>query len=172
MRSVSCRVLAIGCVIFVLTAAGVAQTKKSKPGATAYFESVRHQPLLLAAFLRQMPKGADLHNHLSGAVYAESYISWAAEDGLCIDRAQLAFAAGPCDEKAKPAALAALTDSELYRDLLNALSMRDYHNGGESAHDHFLPHSAALAPCRGSAPATCWRRWPSAPLRSMSCIWS
>ena len=35
--------------------------------------------------LQRMPKGGDLHNHLSGAVYAESYLRWAAQDGKCID---------------------------------------------------------------------------------------
>jgi len=29
---------------------------------------------MLTAFLEQMPKGGDLHNHLTGAVYAETYI--------------------------------------------------------------------------------------------------
>jgi hypothetical protein len=38
------------------------------------FESVRHDPLLLRRFLEQMPKGGDLHNHLSGTVYGETYI--------------------------------------------------------------------------------------------------
>jgi len=32
-----------------------------------------------------------LHNHLSGAVYAESWIRAAAEDHLCVDVAKLAF---------------------------------------------------------------------------------
>jgi len=32
-----------------------------------------------------MPKGGDLHNHLSGAIYAERYIEWAAEKGLCVN---------------------------------------------------------------------------------------
>ena len=29
-----------------------------------YFESIRRQPSLQLAFLREMPKGGDLHNHL------------------------------------------------------------------------------------------------------------
>src|SRR2546430_6862252 len=37
-------------------------------------------PLELRNFLKKMPKGADLHNHLSGAVYAESWIRAAAEE--------------------------------------------------------------------------------------------
>src|SRR5690349_14564758 len=42
--------------------------KKPAPAASSeqkvarYFESVRGQPLLLHAFLQQMPKGGDLHN--------------------------------------------------------------------------------------------------------------
>src|SRR6266704_1383665 len=40
----------------------------------------------LFAFLLQMPKGGDLHNHITGAAYAESFIRWAAADGLCVDR--------------------------------------------------------------------------------------
>src|SRR6267154_6713318 len=86
--------------------------KKPPPAASAeqktarYFDSIRNQPLLLHAFLQQMPKGGDLHNHLSGAVYAESFIKFAVQDGLCIDRAALALTQPPCDPKtgAKPPA--------------------------------------------------------------------
>lgn len=34
-----------------------------------YLDSIRRQRLLLVDFVHQMPKGADLHNHLSGAMY-------------------------------------------------------------------------------------------------------
>ena len=54
-------------------------------------ELARANPLELHAFLFDMPKGADLHNHLSGAVYAESWIRAGAEDGLCVNVASLAF---------------------------------------------------------------------------------
>src|ERR1041385_1967583 len=88
-----------------------------------YFESVRNQPLLLHVFLTQMPKGGDLHSHLSGAVYAESLIKWAAGDGLCVGRNTLSLAPPPCDPAAnKPPATAALQDSTLYGHLLDALS--------------------------------------------------
>src|ERR1700760_1465839 len=57
------------------------------------FEEARKQgPVALYAFLRQMPKGADLHVHLSGAVYAESFIRAAGEDGLCVNPFTLSFA--------------------------------------------------------------------------------
>ena len=48
-------------------------------------------PLDLRAFLVRMPKGADLHYHLVGGIYAESWIRAAMEDGLCVDVATLAF---------------------------------------------------------------------------------
>jgi len=47
-----------------------------------------------------MPKGGDLHSHLSGAVYAESYIAWAAEDGVCVNRTTFFLVAPPCDAAA------------------------------------------------------------------------
>ncbi len=104
-----------------------------------YFESIRNQPLLLHVFLQQMPKGGDLHNHLSGAVYAESFIKFAVEDGLCVDRADLAITQPPCDPGAgKLPASAALQDSPLYSHLLDALSMRQFIPGAESGHDHFF----------------------------------
>jgi len=107
--------------------------------AARYFESVRNQPLLLHAFLQQMPKGGDLHNHLSGAVYAESFIQYAVQDGLCADRNTLALAQPPCDAAAgKQPASVALQDSTLYGHLLDALSMRQFVAGAESGHDHFF----------------------------------
>src|SRR3954469_18344287 len=51
------------------------------------FDRVRSTPLELQAFLERMPKGADLHLHVSGAVYAESFIEQAAEDNLCVELA-------------------------------------------------------------------------------------
>lgn len=49
-----------------------------------YFESIKNNPFELEIFMKNFPKGGDLHNHLSGAVYAESYIQWALQDDLCI----------------------------------------------------------------------------------------
>jgi hypothetical protein len=86
-----------------------------------------------------MPKGGDLHNHLVGAIYAESFIKFAVEDALCIDRAALAFTQPPCDPaNGKPPASAALQDSALYSHLLDALSMRQFIPGPESGHNHFF----------------------------------
>jgi hypothetical protein len=111
----------------------------TEPKAARYFESIRNQPLLLHAFLQEMPKGGDLHNHLSGAVYAESLIAYAVQDKLCIDRSTLSFLPQMCDSNSnKPPADAALKDPVLYGQLLDAFSMRQFIPGTESGHDHFF----------------------------------
>ena len=43
----------------------------------------KKSPLDLTAFLANMPKGGDLHMHLSGAIYAETFIRQAVADTLC-----------------------------------------------------------------------------------------
>jgi hypothetical protein len=105
--------------------------------ASRYFESVRGQPSLLLAFLRRMPKGGDLHNHLAGAVWAESYINYAAEDGLCVDRNSLTLLPPPCDA-GHPLAASAFQDQSLYDAMRDAYSMRDFYPVRESGHDHFF----------------------------------
>ena len=95
----------------------------------------------LYAFLRNMPKGGDLHLHLSGAVYAESMIREAAADHLCVDPDSFALspAKGPaCPPKAFPAAKA-LADQALWDQLIDAYSIRSYvPHTGFSEHDHFF----------------------------------
>ncbi|PYX99507.1 MAG: hypothetical protein DMG64_19245 [Acidobacteria bacterium] len=90
-RVISCLYLLIVCSPLFF-----AQTPEQR--TSNYLESIRKSPPLLAAFLREMPKGGDLHNHLIGAIYAESYLQFAVNDKLCIDQKHLTFAQPPCDE--------------------------------------------------------------------------
>ena len=119
------------------------QSPSSQEQRTArYIESVRQQPSLLLAVLRAMPKGGDLHNHLFGAIYAESFIDYAAADGLCVDRITSQLIVGrcePCDKYTnKPAVKCAYADHVLYNSMLDAYSMRNWSHGEESGHDHFF----------------------------------
>lgn len=112
-------------------------------------ETARENPLDLHAFLVDMPKGTDLHNHLGGAVYAESWIRVAAEDGLCVDKATdtLLPAAGSsgnsaaapqCGEGKVPASNA-FKDQHLYDAMVDAFSMRGFVPvPGVTGHDHFF----------------------------------
>src|SRR5438034_4621413 len=94
-----------------------------------HFESLRKSPPQLLAFLLAMPKGGDLHNHLSGAVYAESYLQWSADNGLCVNLASMALivpdSPAGCNKYAgAPPVNTALTNFVLYRQLIDAWSMR------------------------------------------------
>ncbi len=122
--------------------AGCALAETPEERTARYLESVRNQPPLLLAFLREVPKGGDLHNHLEGAVYAEDAIDWAAESGMCIERTASRVIAPPCDPcesyTQKPAARCAYGDHVLYNQLVDAWSMRNWKPGDESGHDHFF----------------------------------
>ena len=50
-----------------------------------HYDAIHGDPAALASFLTAMPKGGDLHNHLTGAVYAETYLSFAKMDGDCVN---------------------------------------------------------------------------------------
>lgn len=102
-----------------------------------YLEAIRDSPPQLWAFVLKMPKGADLHNHLSGAIYAESYIKWAAESGHCINTTTMVASLPPCATGQVPAANA-LRNSVLYRQIIDAWSMRNWNLSGQSGHDHFF----------------------------------
>ena len=106
----------------------------------ARFAQLRNDPPSLYAFLLRMPKGGDLHNHVSGAVYAESYLRAAAVDGLCADLRAGAIVApaagGGCGDNV-PAARAE-SDNALRNALIDSLSMRNFVAGRESGHDHFF----------------------------------
>jgi adenosine deaminase len=97
--------------------------------------ALRKSPPELYAFLYKMPKGADLHNHLAGAVYAENFIEAAIEQHLCIDKTALALV--PCAPGQVDAA-AIRTDNTLRNALIDSLSMRDFVPGKESAEGHFF----------------------------------
>jgi adenosine deaminase len=106
--------------------------------ARAYQAAVEGGPLALHAFLVQFPKGADLHVHLSGAVYAETFIRDAGEDGLCVDPAALSFAKPPCAPPLVPAAQVPANQG-LYDRLIDAFSMRSFvPTTGFSGHDQFF----------------------------------
>jgi adenosine deaminase len=126
----------------VLLLAGLAAAQSAEQRTARYLESVRRQPPLLLAFVRELPKGGDLHNHLDGAIYAEDLVDFAASGGLCVDRTSSRLLAPPCDScetyTAKPAARCAYGDHVLYNQMIDAWSMRNWKPGDESGHDHFF----------------------------------
>jgi adenosine deaminase len=135
------RALAVLASLAVAVPAGPASAQRlSAEEATArYMEAVRDRPPLLVAFLREMPKGADLHSHLSGAVYAESYLRWAVEDGACVSVRGMRIVNPPCT--ATPDTItadSAVRNPALYDALIDAFSMRNWHAPRLSGHAQFF----------------------------------
>jgi adenosine deaminase len=135
--------------VFALASCALAQAPRpaapsSESRAAREFASAEKQgPLALRAFLDQFPKGADLHVHLSGAVYAETFIRDAAEDGVCVDKVALRLAKPPCEGNLIPASDLSgnmtAANQDIYDRLINSFSMRSFvPTPGFSGHDQFF----------------------------------
>ena len=111
--------------------------------AQAMEQAAAQGPLPLQAFLLRMPKGADLHMHLSGAVYAETFLQEAAADGTCVDPAALAFdrsaPRGTCRPGEVSGEGAIEGDNRLRDALIDSFSMRGFApSAGTTGHDQFF----------------------------------
>lgn len=103
------------------------------------FAAVSGDSARLYTFLKAMPKGGDLHSHLFGAIYAESFLSWAGEDGLCVVMATLTLVPPPCDAAAgRPPVAEALRGAGMHDRLVDAFSARNYHPATEVGRDRFF----------------------------------
>ena len=93
----------------------------------------------LNLFMTQMPKGGDIHHHYSGALYAENYLDWAAQDNWNIDSCTLqVLTAGQAPSTGCEALSVAQlkSDNDKYRDLLSLWSDLDY---ADHFHDEPAP---------------------------------
>jgi adenosine deaminase len=96
-------------------------------------------PAELTVFLSAFPKGGELHNHLGGGTPAEDILAWAAEDGLCVDTAELAIrGGGACTGETQKPAAAALTDEALRSALIDSFTVRHPGFRDRSGHDQFF----------------------------------
>jgi len=95
-----------------------------------YFESIRKNTAALTAFFSQMPKGGDLHNHYSGSVYAETYISYVVEQDYVINEQTLEVKTSIPANKKGWVHFSALNDSGLLaaykQKLVQKWSVKDY----------------------------------------------
>lgn len=127
-------------LLALLCALPLVVVAKSNTNSTSrYFDSIRDNPVLLRSFLFRFPKGGDLHNHLDGAIYAENYISWAAEDGKCVDLPAHTITMPPCDaDDNRPPVKDIQFDGGKVNRLIDAFSMRNYERRSLSGHDQFF----------------------------------
>jgi len=123
---------ATGAALALTLSVGLGASAAAEPGLAAMTAGER------IAFTKAMPKGGELHNHISGAIFAETILAWAVEDGLCIDLTDLALAPPPCMGEARAPASAAYRDEELFSDLLDSFSTRHEGFRDRSGHDQFF----------------------------------
>lgn len=116
----------------------VSAVSESEQRTERYFESISSQPGELLAFLRKMPKGGDLHTHLSGAVYAETFISWAAGKQMCVDPVDFVLSKQCKQGQVKLSDDLYKNDPVFYRHLIDAWSVRNWEHSGKTGHDQFF----------------------------------
>jgi adenosine deaminase len=139
------RVLAFSaacCMVVFLSGCGSGSpARRAEERAASAFNLARGNPLALRAFLVDMPKGAELHYHLGGGIYAETFIRDGVEDHLCVNLATSSFGKkqrANCGVGSVPAE-AALQDQQLYDKLVDAFSMRAFvPTPGVTGHDQFF----------------------------------
>ncbi len=96
---------------------------------------IRHNRAELRAFFQQMPKGADLHHHYSGSVYAETYIQTVETENLWLNTETLKISKGEEDIREKELwyKISSLKEKGLWEDikeeLLRTWSVKDYPRG-------------------------------------------
>jgi adenosine deaminase len=132
-------------IALAFTGTAHAASPKANEAATA-----RHLATLIAGqdpklseltmFFTQMPKGADLHHHYSGSIYAEQYLDWIDKQGFCVNKQTYRIVSNPDlvkAERAKPegqrsclTTVEVLADDATYRELLQRWSSKDFDNHG------------------------------------------
>ncbi len=146
------RRLCLAALVLSLTASAAAQNVPATPQEARTiraFNAAKVNPLRLHAFLANMPKGADLHMHLSGAIYAETFLANAAADHLCVNTTTLSLVKNigttrslppqPVCAEGNVAAASAFQDQKLYDALVDSFSMRSFvPTPGTSGHDQFF----------------------------------
>jgi len=117
----------------------------SEQATEKYFATIKNNPKQLDIFLKTMPKGGDLHNHLGGASLAENMIRYAKNDHLCINKQTLSVQEQvACCPAYRLKNL--IHTPRLYNATIDAWSMRNFHAGKESGHDHFFATFEEYAP--------------------------
>ncbi len=147
--------LAMLCFLALLFCANCLQAQEARVGA--YFQKIRKNEAELTAFISQMPKGADLHNHYTGAVYAETYIDWMLKADCCVNPQTLEIASpGNCP----PAPFVKLSDlratlgsggfDAFKQKLIRFWSTKEYDQlHDEVREDHFFSAFGRFGPVSG-----------------------
>ncbi|MDB5102239.1 MAG: adenosine deaminase [Cyanobacteria bacterium RYN_339] len=98
--------------------------------AARRFQQAQQDEPSLIAFLQRFPKGADLHNHLNGALYSEHLVDWAIAHGMSFDPKAGKFTRDP-----RPGTVPA---AKLLEDDALLAEYRRHASAGTGGHDQFF----------------------------------
>ena len=157
MRAAGLALLAAASLVLApgIALAASPEAAEREAAVSALFDKAVQSPTMLRVFLREMPKGGDLHNHLGGAIYAEDYIEWARAKGFCADESGLGIEPPPCPADRSLSRVRGEEDPAPDR-LIDSFSTRGFQQGiGRntiSGHGQFFQVFSRFAPiARGSA---------------------
>ena len=134
----------------ILVSSNSTQTNSS---INSYLESIKESKPKLIVFLNSFPKGADLHNHASGAAYIEFGLEYAVKNGYYYDINKLKIIASSddikhsniegCDASSannicliKVSKL--ISNPKMLAKFLDIASMRGWHQNTANGQDHFF----------------------------------
>lgn len=109
----------------------------SQASVADYLKQIKTDPNRLYALFKKMPKGGELHYHLSGGAYPEAMLSLAATGDYCLDKNTFVMnknTTGCNGEKSDNI----MSQPALYTQIIKSWSMKDFVHGNESGHDHFF----------------------------------
>lgn len=142
----------LSAMLLVMPGVAQADTPQETAGeaaASALFDQLSGNAARLRVFLQAMPKGADLHNHLGGSVYAEDFLKVAASKGMCADEGVTRIVPPPCAAGRDIAAMA-VSNPFMYARLIDAISTRGFQQGTGpalvSGHDQFFSSFGKFGP--------------------------
>lgn len=125
------------CLTFIFGCLMTCAWSFSHASVETHFQALRNKPDALYAFLKQMPKGGELHYHYDGSVYAETMLSLARKTNLCIH--PVSMNSQFCHQDAHAVTIKdVLRQPPLETKIVQAWSMQDFVPHGETAHDHFF----------------------------------
>jgi adenosine deaminase len=122
-------------VVLVLSLIPSAVRPDERSTARRFAQARRDEPSLIA-FLRSMPKGADLHNHVGGALYSEEGLHNAILHHLYFNPSTNGFEEKKTEQNVPAERL--LDDDRLRYQFLDAATMRGATTGPAGGHDHFF----------------------------------
>lgn len=139
-------ILAASLIIFILLSAsiGIGGCYVAKGSAVNekltenQLETLRSNPEELRAFFLAMPKGGDIHNHMTGSIYAEDLIEEAANSGQCVSLDNYTVSGRYCGSANSAPVSDAYSNSQLYSQIVDEWSVRDIDQSQESDHDDFF----------------------------------